>query len=219
MVAPLESPFSRARIAPSLWDPVIRISHWGLALVVLCNAILTEGGSTLHVLAGWIGIGLLALRLLWGIIGPQEARFSAFPPNPMAALRHLRQLAQGRPDEYGSHNPAGAMMAYVLWALLAVVIATGLVMTGGRTPMQVAADQAAVASGDWSALVKPGETGDDEGENEGWKDAAEEVHEVAANLILFLVLLHVAGVALESRAMGRNLVRPMLTGSDKDRRK
>ena len=42
-----------------------------------------------------------------------------------------------------------------------------------------------------------------------WKKVAEEVHEVAANLILVLVVLHVAGVAAESRAMGRNLVAPM----------
>ena len=53
-----------------------------------------------------------------------------------------------------------------------------------------------------------------------WKKAAEEVHEVASNLILFLVALHVAGVVLESRAMRRNLVAPMLLGpQSRDRRK
>lgn len=203
---------------PRLWDPVIRLSHWSIAALVLLNAVLTRGGSPLHIWAGWAGLAILALRLLWGIVGPAEARFSAFPPNPAAAFRHLTQLLRGRPDPYPSHNPAGALMVYALWGLLALTIATGLVMTGGRTPMQASADQAAVDSGDWAALVKDGESGEDEADNEGFKEAAEEVHEVAANLILVLALLHVAGVFVEGRAMGRNLLRPMVLG-DKTRRR
>lgn len=218
MAAPLSPSATPARAAasPAVWDPVVRLSHWGLALMVLMNAVLTEGGSTLHVWLGWIGLAVLALRLVWGLIGPAEARFSAFPPRPLAALGHLADLARGRPRDYPSHNPAGAMMAYALWGLMAVVIVTGLVMTGGRTPMQIADERAAVAAGDWSVLVKPGESGEDgTAEDSGLTGAAEEVHEVAANLILFLALLHVAGVVLESRALRRNLVRPMLTGGDR----
>lgn len=208
MAAPLRS---RRGPAPALWDPVVRITHWSVALVVLVNAILTEGGGTLHVAAGWAGMAMLALRLVWGFAGPPPARFAAFPPAPLPALRHLGALARGRVAEYPSHNPAGAIMAYALWALLAVVTATGLVMTGGATPMQVAADQAAVDSGDWAALVRTdGDDGD--GADGGWTKAAEEVHEVAANLILILALLHVGGVAVESRALRRNLVAPMLLG-------
>lgn len=208
---PLLSPEEHPRAGFSQpWDPVIRLTHWTIVIVVVMNAVLTEGGSTLHLALGWAGMALLALRLVWGLAGPREARFSAFPPNPLAALRHMTELARGRPRDYPSHNPAGAMMAYALWALLAVVMATGLVMTGGRTPMQVAADRAAVASGDWSVLVNRG--GDDDDKEGAFGEMAEDVHEVAANLILILAVLHVAGVALESRALRRNLLRPMLTG-------
>jgi cytochrome b len=218
MAAPSGSALVRP---PVLWDPVIRLTHWIIALVVLSNAVLTRGGSSIHVWAGWIGLGLLVLRLVWGLIGPAEARFSAFPPRPLAGLRHLRQLAFGKVPHYPSHNPAGALMAYALWGLMATMMLTGLVMTGGRTPMQVADEQAAVAAGDWSVLVKTAESGENAEDGEagdgGWKEAAEEVHEVASNLILFLVLLHVAGVFAESRAMGRNLVRPMLTGRSEGR--
>lgn len=196
---------------PDLWDPLVRLSHWGLALVVLGNALITEGGSLTHVWLGWIGMALLGLRLIWGGLGPREARFSAFPPRPLAALKHLRALLTGRVPHYPSHNPAGAMMAYALWALLAVVIATGLLMTSGRTPMQVAAEKAAVQAGDWSALVTKAEPREDD-EDGSLRNIAEEVHEVAANLILLLAVLHVAGVAVESRAMRRNLVAPMLAG-------
>lgn len=196
---------------PSLWDPVVRITHWGIALSVLANAALDEGGSLLHVSLGWLVMALLVLRLVWGVLGPGEARFSAFPPNPVAALRHLGQLASGRVHEYPSHNPAGAMMAYAFWACLALVTVTGLVMTSGATPMQVAEEKAAVASGDWSALIKESE-GESSEEDSGLRHTAEEVHEVVANFLLILAALHVAGVFVEARAMRRNLVAPMVLG-------
>ena len=79
--------------------------------------------------------------------------------------------------------------------------------------MQVAADKAAVASGDWSALIRESDgESSDEGEDEGLGELAEEVHEVVANLLLILAALHVAGVVVEARAMRRNLVAPMLLG-------
>jgi cytochrome b len=199
-------------VAPQrLWDPLVRITHWALAGIVLGNTLVTEGGGLIHVALGWTAMGLLLLRLVWGVLGPAEARFSAFPPRPLAALAHLRRLARGRVEPTASHNPAGAMMVYAVWTLLAVIIATGLILTDGATPMQQARDQAAVASGDWSALIR----GDGDKVSESDTAAShriEEVHEMAANLLLILAVLHVAGVAVESRAMGRSLLRPMLIG-------
>jgi cytochrome b len=211
----LASPQPADFTAPTLWDPVVRLTHWGIAVAVLLNALVTDGGSLAHVSLGWMGMALLLLRLIWGVLGPFEARFSAFPPNPAAALRHLGALAGGRPREHRSHNPAGAIMAYGLWATLAAVIVTGLVMTGGATPMQVAQDKAAVASGDWSALIKAGDSSDED--DTSLRHTAEEIHEMAANLLLLLAVLHVAGVFVESRALRRNLVAPMLVGKG-DRR-
>ena len=205
---------SQTAAPPDLWDPVVRISHWGLAIVVLMNAVFTSGGSTVHVWLGWIGMALLVLRLVWGVLGPAEARFAAFPPNPRAAVMHLRSLVSGRVGHYRSHNPAGALMIYAFWGALVVVIGTGLVMTGGATPMQVAEEQAAVDAGEWSVLVK-----DDADEGGGAGDLVKEVHAVAANLILVLAFLHVAGVVVESRAMRRNLLAPMLAGLRGRRRK
>jgi cytochrome b len=79
----------------------------------------------------------------------------------------------------------------------------------GLSPFAQAELEAAVADGDWSVLVE--EDGDAEGESESlYGDVLEEVHEVAANLIVILAFLHVAGVVVESRVLRRNLVAPML---------
>lgn len=199
-------------VSPSLWDPLVRLSHWGIALAVLVNGLLSAPGGALHVWIGWTAICVLGIRALWGLIGPREARFSAFPPDLRAGIGHLVSLLRReRPKAYPSHNPAGALMVYALWACLTLVSVTGLVMTSGRTPMQVAAENAAVAAGDWSALVSAGATGESDSQK-AVKRAAEAVHETAANLMLLLALLHVAGVVVEGRALRRNLVRPMLFG-------
>ncbi|WP_435259492.1 cytochrome b/b6 domain-containing protein [Thioclava sp. FR2] len=200
---------------PNPWDPLIRVIHWAVVLAILVNGLIVKPGGSVHVWIGWTVMTLLALRLVWGLVGPSEARFSSFPPNPKAALAHLRDLLRGKPREHASHNPAGALMVYALWASLAVVIATGLVMTDGKTPMRIAEDRAAVAAGDWSVLVVNGDESDDDKSEGRGEDLAEELHEGAVNLIWLLALLHVAGVAVESRALGRNLVRPMLFGSRK----
>lgn len=197
---------------PALWDRVVRVSHWGIVIVILANEAFTKGGSPVHVWFGWAGLVLLVIRMLWGIIGTAEARFSAFPPNPMAALAHVKQLFTGRPRSYRSHNPAGAMMAYALWVSIAFMVASGLTMSGPN-PFAVAERQAVVDSGDWSQLAKTTEAGED-GEGNGWiKDA----HEIVANLILLLVALHIGGVLVEGVMMRHNLVPAMLLGRSQDK--
>ena len=201
---------------PDPWDPLVRISHWAIAAAVIVNGLISKPGGVLHVWIGWAALAVLALRLLWGFVGPAEARFSAFLPDPRAAVSHLLGLFRREaPAAHRSHNPAGAIMVYALWLCLAAVTATGLVMTDMKSPLRIAADKAAVAAGDWSVLVNPAAVAEKDGE-EGSGDLVKAVHETAANLMLILALVHVGGVAVESRAMRRNLVTPMLLGSRKD---
>lgn len=205
-----------AQSPPELWDPLVRISHWLIAVAVIANGLLNKAGGTIHIWIGWGVLALLALRFVWGFLGPADARFSAFPPDPRAAVSHLIDLVRGSPRHYRSHNPAGAIMVYALWACLVVVTGTGLYMTGAKSPITIAEEKAAVAAGDWSVLVKD----DDDEKGEDSKvlgEAAKEVHEIAANLMLVLALIHVAGVAVESRATRRNLVRPMLVGRNREK--
>ncbi|MBI5259222.1 MAG: cytochrome b/b6 domain-containing protein [Burkholderiales bacterium] len=106
-----------------VWDAPVRLFHW---LMVLCfaGAWLTaesEPWRLLHVTLGYTMAGLVAFRLLWGLVGTRHARFSRFVRGPAAVLGYLRSLALGRPEHHVGHNPAGAL---AIVALIGLAIAT-----------------------------------------------------------------------------------------------
>ena len=197
------------------WDSLVRLTHWGIAGAVLVNAAITEEGSQIHVWVGYGVLGLLILRIVWGLIGTESARFSSFPPSLAAARGHLADMVSGRHRPYRSHNPLGSLMAYVLWATLAVVVATGIGMAG--SPLAPRAEGITVL--EQVSSEQFGRNAEDEDEDEHEQEggmvaeALEEVHEVAVTILLILAGLHVGGVLVDSRLSGRNLVRPMVKGS------
>ncbi len=191
----------------SRWDPVVKLTHWSVVLAVLANAAITEEGSAAHIWVGYALAAILGLRLLWGLIGPAEARFSAFLPSPRRALAHLREIRRGTVTEHRSHNPLGALMVYAIWSCLLVIIGTGIAMAGlPDTNSQLREPEAAYASAEAYEEAEEREGGEHE------EGALTEVHEVAANLLYLLILLHIAGVVFETRRSGRKVVLAMVPG-------
>lgn len=179
-----------------VWDPLVRLTHWTIALAIVLNGVLIDGDALAHVWIGYAALGLLALRLLWGLIGPDNARFASFPISLSGASRHVASLKRGEHRQYPSHNPLGALMVYALWGMLLLVSVTGVMLDGEPFPEHE------------SGYSQHDEHDDDD---EG-AEVIEDLHEVSANLLLLLAALHVSGVVLESRLSGRNLVRPMIFG-------
>lgn len=187
------------------WDPIVRISHWSIALAVLANAVFTEEGSGPHI---WVGYGLaaiLALRLLWGLVGPAEARFTAFWPTPSKAIAHLREIREGKVTHHRSHNPLGALMVYAIWGCLLTIIATGIAMAG--PPPWDGETEAANQGGTTVSTQSREDEGDEEHEEE--EGALGEVHETVSNLLYLLIMLHLAGVIFETRRSGRQVIMAM----------
>lgn len=203
---------------PRRWDPVVKLTHWTIVAAIIANALITEEGSGAHVWVGYALAATLALRLIWGLVGPAEARFTAFPPSPRRALAHVREIAAGKTSEHASHNPLGALMVYAIWSTLAVIVVTGVLMAGvpgGPDRDAETARPAAVGT-----LATRGEEAGEEHEREGGKGGEGEeeegplveVHEVAVNLLYVLIVLHIAGVVFETRRSGRRIVMAMLPG-------
>lgn len=162
-----------------VWDIPTRIFHWSLALSFL-GAYLTsesERYRDLHVALGYLMLGLLLFRLVWGFAGSRYARFTSFAFSIGKIRDYLRSLLARHPQHYIGHNPAGGIAIFLLIALGLATVTSGILLyqdIGG--------------------------------------DAFEELHEGAANFMLAVVLVHIAGVAVSSYLHRENLVRAMITG-------
>ena len=108
------------------WDWLVRLTHWSVASLFIANYFFTEPGEALHTNFGWIILGLVGLRLLWGLTlakGPNHLR--SFVPTPKGALHHLKELRDGTPPEKVGHNPLGSAAVYLMWIGLAAASLTG----------------------------------------------------------------------------------------------
>ncbi len=118
---------SNAKPSILVWDLPVRLFH-GLLAASFAGAWLTaesESWRLLHVTLGYTVAGLLAFRLLWGVLGTRHARFSDFVRGPRAVQRYLGALLHGRPEHHVGHNPAGALAIIALLVLGAASAGTG----------------------------------------------------------------------------------------------
>ena len=177
-----------------LWDPVLRSFHWLLAGLVVTSWLLGKFGPnvmTLHFWSGYAIIGLLAFRLVWGLIGPPPARFTHFLAGPASVIGYMRHLFDRRPSYWPGHNPMGAWSVVILLGLLAYQIGTGLVMDPddyinvGPLASEVSAATRKAAR--------------------GW-------HHTGAALILVMAALRVGVTSFYPFWKREDLVRPMLPG-------
>lgn len=191
-----------------VWDPVVRVFHWSLVATVAIAWLSADEFSALHEAAGYAVGGLVAVRVLWGIVGSRHARFASFLRGPGATVGYLADMLRGRERRHLGHNPAGAAMILALLVTLSGTVATGWLL-------EDPARQAALP--DLPQLVAPAFADDDGDDDEAGafgarSEAIEDLHEVLANMLLVLIALHVGGVVLASVRHRENLARAMVTG-------
>lgn len=112
-----------------VWDPVVRIFHWGVVAACALNLFILEEGKMWHRYVGYAVVGLLAVRIVWGLVGSPYARFSDFVPTPGRLRSYVRDLAAGRNRRQLGHNPLAAVMMVVLMLLLGLTAGTGFMTT------------------------------------------------------------------------------------------
>lgn len=163
-----------------VWDVPTRVFHWALVLA-FAGAYLTaetERYRDVHLALGYLLLGLLGFRLVWGFVGTAYARFRTFLYAPTKVVAYVRSLLSSQPQHFVGHNPAGGVAIFLLLGLGLLVSASGLGL-------------------DWEL-----------GDEEWW----EELHEIAANGMLLVVFVHIAGVAVSSVLHRESLVKAMVTG-------
>lgn len=175
-----------------IWDLPLRLFHW-LFAASFAGAWLTAESDewlSLHTFLGYLMLGLIAFRLVWGFIGGRHARFADFMHGPRAGLDYLRLALMGRAPRQLGHNPAGSQAIYLLLGLGLLASLSGIFVQGGEEQHGAAAGWLGYALG----------------------KAIKEGHELLASLMLLVVFAHLAGVALESWWYRENLARAMVDG-------
>lgn len=176
-----------------VWDPLLRLFHWSLAIGFSLSYLTGDDFEAAHEQLGYFLLGLLAFRLVWGLIGPKHARFSDFVRSPSTVLAYLHQILQRTAPRHLGHNPAGGAMALALMGMVLLCGLSGLALLG--------ADE---ASGPLAFLFYS--------LNSDTAELLEEVHEFFTSGTLLLIGLHLGGVLLASVQHDENLVGAMLHG-------
>jgi cytochrome b len=176
-----------------VWDLPTRVFHWSLVALVGSNLFLISprGGlhTVVHFVSGYAVAGLLLFRLLWGFVGSPRSRFADFLHRWPVVKGYIERLKRFDPPHSVGHNPLGGWMIVVLLSALLAMIATGLLAASRR------------AAGPLAGLVPlPLAT------------LAGLVHSLISDLLIALIVVHLAGVAIDWFLTGDNLIKAMLTG-------
>jgi cytochrome b len=177
-----------------VWDLPTRLFHWTLALCVL-GAIVTAqiGGNWIdwHLRLGIATLALLAFRLVWGVVGPRYARFSALVLKPREIADHL---SGSNPARHAGHSPSGALAVIAMLIVLLVQATTGLFTSDSIS-----------TEGPLAHLVA-----------ENWIDWATWTHLKMQWVIYGLIALHVLAIAVYLLVKKEDLVTPMFDGFKAD---
>ena len=177
-------PHRRVRI----WDWPTRAFHWLLVLLIPALWWTAENDlAEIHVFLGLGAFALILFRLLWGLMGSSTARFAGFIKGPRAVMSYLN----GHAAKVVGHNPLGGLSVAAMLALLTVQASLGL-----------------FASDDDGEVFGPLSLGLDE----DMVETITELHETLFNVLLVLIVLHIAAILYYALVQRKNLVGPMLTG-------
>jgi cytochrome b len=112
-----------------VWDPFVRVFHWSLASLFVVAYATGDEIEQVHIAAGYTIAALIAIRTVWGFVGPRYARFASFVWSPRNVLGYLRDVAFLRAPRFLGHNPAGGAMIIALLLAIAGTCTTGIMMT------------------------------------------------------------------------------------------
>jgi cytochrome b len=177
-----------------VWGLPVRMFHWALAVLVtialLTGFIAPEWWLPVHTAAGYGIVALLIFRFVWAVFGPEYARVVNMANSLRYFSDYLRGLAVLRPPHYVGHNPVGTMMIFAFFGVFVALVVTGLLMEAGEEKRGPLAGLVTYATG----------------------NAAKEPHEILAFVAIGMIVIHIAGVIVESVLQKVNLVRGMIDG-------
>jgi len=222
-----------------VWDLPTRLFHWinftsvilmifvGLVMLFKKDLGITSvdakiGLKTVHVIIGYIFVANLVIRILWGFIGNHYARWRTLVPSSgyMDTIRaYIKSVKQGEPLQYSGHNPLGQLAVIVIFLCLLTMATTGLIRAGTDIyypPFgSIAAEYIAQPGADPDSLI-PYDTSAVDKEKydalKAFKKPFGAVHIYTAYFLMFLIVIHIAGVVRVEIKEGGGIISAMFTG-------
>lgn len=179
-----------------VWDPLVRIFHWLLAICFITAYLVEDERLHLHLLTGSIVFGLIIFRLVWGVIGLDYSRFTDFACSISDIRKHLHALIRLRATDHLGHTPMGVVMIMVLLIGLLLLTLSGAVLYGVENSSLAFSPLVAGLAPDVVITI-------------------ENLHGLVADGLVLMVLLHIGGVVVESLIQKQNLIWAMFTGYKK----
>lgn len=176
-----------------VWDPLVRLFHWTLMVAFTTAFVVEDDILDLHVWAGYLALTLILVRLIWGVVGSEHARFRDFVREPRAVLTYLGDALRLRAPRYLGHNPAGGAMVVALLIMVSATGLSGLALYGAQE-----------FAGPLAGLMSD--------VSNHTTHRLEDVHAWCADFTVALVIAHLAGVLFSSLEHRENLVGAMFTG-------
>jgi cytochrome b len=209
---------------------VVRVGHWTLVAAFFTAYAAGDRFGELHEWAGYLIGAVVGVRLIWGFVGPEHARFGNFVRGPAATVGYLSAMVRRREPRHLGHNPAGAVMICALLLALAGIVASGLVLeadgegpetaagiqeSGGAIATPDGADGVGTAVAHRAGAVDPG---DRPVAASPRHERLEALHVFFVDATLLLVGLHIAGVLYAGHVHGEDLIGAMISGRKPARR-
>lgn len=183
----LEENLTRLRV----WDLPVRVFHFLLIIAIGFLWYSGENADDLdrHMQVGQIILALLLFRLVWGVMGSTTARFMNFI-RPFQVIEYLYEIKAGKPKPLAGHNPLGGLMVLSLLASLLLQAISGLYSSD-----EVFSDGPLYTTA-----------------SEQLAGIMASIHHFNFNVLLGLLVLHIAAILYYLIAKRTNLVWPMITG-------
>ena len=160
-----------------IWSLPTRVFHLLFALFILI-AFLTDDDKFLkyHAIAGYSILILLFFRVYWGYFGPKYSLFKDFPANKSEAKEFLKNIFDDK-QKYIGHNPLASYVMIAMLIVTFIVIVTGILAYGIQ-------DGKGIASFLNDSFFKK-------------MKLFKEIHEFSANFLIFLIVMHLVGIAFD----------------------
>lgn len=178
-----------------VWELPIRLFHWLLVLAVVGLFVTAKlGGNWMewHTRLGYVVLGLVLFRLVWGIMGSANARFGNFVRGPKAVMHYAKSLFNNASPQiwHGGHNPVGGWSVVAMLALLGFQAVSGLF-----------ANDDIMVEGPYANTV-----------SKAVSDYLTTLHKLNSDLLLILFAIHIAAILFYLVVKKDNLIMPMLHG-------